>query len=85
MATITFLSAEKSLKVNADKLVGVSTQSLYIRKGHLSGALFVSQKRTGGEGAGDICRLVDGEIVTVGANLFARLMIYADKAGAVIN
>jgi len=69
MATITIIektnnSAEpikygSRLVIDSEKLIGISTKSLYVRKGFKNGTLFLSRKGHGGYGAGDICKIND--------------------------
>lgn len=76
------------LVIDAEKLIGTSTKSLYIRKGFLHGNLFLSQRGCGSTGAGDICPLINDtpiQEIEVNANLFMRLQQLAEKANAIIN
>lgn len=94
MATLKFIektnSAGEPIKhgstmvINSEKLIGVSTKSLYIRKGFKNGTLFLSQRGNGSEGAGDIYPIDKDGTIEVGSNLFNRLSVYAEKAGAII-
>ncbi len=72
------------ISINAEKLVGVSTKSLYIRKGFLNGTLFLSQRGNGNTGAGDICKISEDLELEVNQNLFSRIYQYAEKAEALI-
>jgi len=74
----------RKMKINAGNLVGVSTKSLYVRKGFLNGTLFLSQKGNGASGAGDICKLFDDSAIVVNTNLFDRLETLAKKANAIV-
>jgi hypothetical protein len=75
---------QRVFNMDAEKLIGVSTKSLYIRKGFKNGTLFISQRGNGAGGAGDVCILDCVNLVDVKSNLFDRLKIYAEKAGAII-
>ena len=72
------------LKISPEKLIGTSTNSLYVRTGFLNGTLFLSQRGNGETGSGDICKLTDVEI-EVNAQLFSRIKIFAEKAGAIVS
>ena len=74
----------KTLKINAGNLIGISTKSLYVRKGFLHGTLFLSQRGSGASGAGDICKLLEDNTIEVNSNLFGRLHTYAEKAKAIV-
>lgn len=73
-----------TLVINSDKLVGVSTKSLYVRKGFKNGTFFLSQRGSGSGGAGDIYPIDNDGTIEVGSGLFDRLTVYAEKAGAII-
>ena len=73
-----------TLVINSEKLIGVSTKSLYVRKGSKNGTLFLSQRGNGAGGAGDICKIYEDAEIEVNSNLFDRLTIYAEKAKAII-
>ncbi len=73
-----------TLVVDSEKLVGVSTKSLYVRKGFKSGTLFLSQRDHGSTGAGDICKIMEDSELEVNASLFDRIRTYAEKANAII-
>lgn len=70
--------------VNASKLIGNSTKSLYIRKGFKNGTLFLSQRHNGTGGAGDVCSLHENIDMNVNSNLFDRIYQLADKSNALI-
>jgi len=74
----------ESFTINAGNLIGVSTKSLYIRKGFLSGTLFLSQRGNGAGGDGDICELLNTKTISVSDNLYSRLKEYAKKAKALV-
>lgn len=81
MNTLIFKTAQGAiLTVNAQSLIGKSTNSLYIRKGFKNGTMFLSQKGNGQWGAGDICRLSEANPVLVNDNLFDRISILVNKA-----
>ena len=73
-----------TLVINSEKLIGFSTKSLYIRKGFKNGTLFLSQRGNGSGGSGDIYQIGKDGSIEVGSNLFNRLTVYAEKAGAII-
>lgn len=73
------------LVIDSEKLIGVSTKSLYVRKGFKNGTLFLSQRRNGANGVGDICKINEDAELEVSSNLFDRLTVYAEKANAIIN
>jgi hypothetical protein len=75
----------RKMAINAGNLVGVSTNSLYIRKGFLNGTLFLSQKGNGVGGSGDICKLFGDNSIEVNSKLYERIRLYAEKAKAIIN
>lgn len=72
-----------TLVIDSEKLIGVSTKSLYVRKGFMNGTLFLSQKNNCANGAGDICKIREDFEIEVNAILFGRLKIYAEKANAI--
>lgn len=94
MATITIIektnnSAEpikygSRLVIDSEKLIGISTKSLYVRKGFKNGTLFLSRKGHGGYGAGDICKINEDTKIEVSSSLFNRLYMYSEKANAII-
>ena len=86
MKTIKFIEKNSSrvLSINSGKLIGVSTKSLYVRRGFTNGTLFLSQRGQGTNGAGDICPLNVSAEIEVNTNLFNRIQIYAQKAGAML-
>ena len=98
MKTITFLEKTntsgqpikigKQLVINATKAQKgtVSTNTIYVRTGFLNGTPFLSQKGNGAGGAGDIIKLNLDENVSiqVGANLFERIRIFAEKNGLIV-
>ncbi|MFT3753695.1 MAG: hypothetical protein QM800_12755 [Paludibacter sp.] len=73
-----------SIIINAKKLIGNSTKSLYIRTGFKNGKLFLSQRGNGGGGAGDICSLHENVDINVNGNLFDRIYQFAEKCNAII-
>lgn len=75
----------ETLIINIEKLIGFETKSLYIRKGFKNGTLFLSQKGSGGNGAGDICKIREDSTIEVNFKLFDRIKILATKANAIIN
>lgn len=80
MNTLTFKSATGSiLSIEAQTLIGKSTNSLYIRKGFKNGNLFLSQKGNGQWGAGDVCKLTETKTILVNDNLFDRISFLANK------
>ena len=80
MNTLTFKSAQGAiLTVEAQSLIGKSTNSLYVRKGFKNGTMFLSQKGNGQWGAGDVCKLSETNPVLVNDNLFDRISILASK------
>ena len=83
MATLKFTNNGSILVVDSEKLVGVSTKSLYVRKGFKNGILFLSQRGNGANGAGDICKIQQDGVFEVKDNLFYRLFVYAEKANAI--
>ncbi len=86
MQKMTIRNKERDFfEIDAEKLIGVETKSLYIRKGILNGTLFLSQRGNGAEGKGDICRLKDTKAITVNNNLYDRIKVYAEKAEAILN
>ena len=95
MATLTFFEKLNhagepvrhgaKLVIDSEKLIGVDTKSLYVREGFMNGTLFLSQKGNGAGGAGDICKIHQDAELEVNDNLFRRLLIYAEKADAIIN
>lgn len=94
MATLTFnekinaagepIKIGRNIKIDSEKLIGNSTKSLYIRKGFINGTLFLSQRNNGAGGAGDICKIDEDFETEVGANLFARIEVLANKANAIL-
>lgn len=74
----------RKMKINAGNLVGVSTKSLYVRKGFLNGTLFLSQKGNGAGGSGDLCKIFETSSLEVPTNLFDRIETFAKKANAII-
>lgn len=72
----------ETIRIDAEKLIGTSTGSLYIRKGFKNGTLFLSQRGQGSGGAGDLCPIAQDNELEVNSKLFDRLRIYAEKAGA---
>jgi len=72
-----------TLVVDSEKLIGVATKSLYVRKGFKNGTLFLSQRGHGENGAGDICKINEDAEFEVNSKLFDRLKVYAEKANAV--
>ena len=74
-----------TLAIDSDKLIGVATKSLYVRKGLTNGTLFLSQRGNGSNGAGDICKIQKDVVFEVNSKLFERITIYAKKANAIIN
>ena len=69
---------------DSEKLIGVATKSLYVRKGFKNGTLFLSQRGNGANGAGDICKINEDAEFEVNSKLFDRLTIYSEKANAII-
>lgn len=94
MATLTFIEKTNSagqpikhgatLVIDSDKLIGVATKSLYVRKGAMNGTLFLSQRGNGAYGAGDICKINEDASIEVNPNLFERMSVYAQKANAIV-
>lgn len=74
----------KKIAINTEKLIGFSTNSLYIRTGHLNGTLFLSQKGNGTNGSGDICKANEDATIEVNESLFSRISILAEKANAIV-
>ena len=73
----------KTMILIYSKLIGNSTQSLYIRKA-ISGGLYISQKGSGGQGAGDIAKLFETKSIEVNSNLYKKIEMLAKKANAFI-
>lgn len=74
----------RSMVLNCSKLIGKSTQSLYIRKAQNTGGLFLSQRGKGGTGAGDIAKLFTTKNIEVNQDLYKRIESLAKKANAFI-
>jgi hypothetical protein len=74
----------ETLVIDSEKLIGVATKSLYVRKGFKNGTLFLSQKGNGANGAGDICKINEDAELEVNSKLFDRLTVYAEKANAIV-
>ena len=83
MATLKFTNSNSTLIIDSEKLIGVSTKSLYVRKGFKNGTLFLSQRGNGANGAGDICKINEDSEIAVHENLYDRLVVYAEKANAI--
>lgn len=83
MATLKFTNNGSTLVIDSEKLIGVSTKSLFVRKGFKNGTLFLSQRGNGANGAGDICKIQQDGEYEVNGNLFDRLLVYAEKANAI--
>lgn len=69
----------RTLTIDTEKLIGKSTQSLYIRTGKMNGTRFLSQRGNGSDGAGDICSIENDSTIYVSAALFNRIEILANK------
>ena len=81
MNTLAFKTTNGAiLTVDAQSLIGKSTNRLYVRKGFKNGTLFLSQKGNGQFGAGDVCKLSETNTVLVNDNLFDRISILGNKA-----
>jgi hypothetical protein len=81
---VTNRQTNETYTIDSMKLVGVSTKSLYIRKGVINGTLFLSQKCCGGTGSGDYFCIEENMDVIINTNLYNRLKVYAQKANAII-
>lgn len=78
------VSYGKKITINTEKLIGFSTNSLYIRTGHLNGILFLSQRGNGTNGSGDICQINECATIEVNENLFSRIVAFAEKTNATV-
>ncbi|UXO94069.1 hypothetical protein Pan5_27 [Pseudanabaena phage Pan5] len=78
MTTIINKNTNETLVVNLNNLIGKETKSLYVRTGKTNGTMFLSQKNSGANGNGDICKL-DADKVVVNSNLFDRIKLFSQK------